>query len=164
MSTRLVALLMVAIAMTGCNTTPVYDAAKACSIDADHVGALLDTDRYEASSKQWGEIPSGTDASTRGIYCSATVGERRLLAQVEVVGEREVARRTALLDNGKDPYTLGDGRAAVAGRSAMWACGSVLVSIEVSDDQELSLSKPQLQEALADLAQAVTCYQLADQP
>lgn len=159
------AVLAVSIGASGCSRTPIYDSATACSIGTSEVGALLDTDRFTAESGQFPELPTGIPPGSRVFNCTASGGDRDLLAGVDLVGSVAAERARSLIERSPRTFPVGEGVAVNDATSAMWTCGSVVARVEVSKQDrsaDLEVESSALRAAIGDLAAAVGCAELSD--
>ncbi|MGJ9423032.1 hypothetical protein [Aeromicrobium sp. CF3.5] len=146
--------------VAGCASTPTYDAQTACSLAADDVATLLDTDRFVAESGQFPELPTGIPKGSRVFSCTASGGDRDLLAGVDLVGSVAAERARSLIERSPRTFPVGEGVAVNDATGAMWACGSVVARIEVRKQDRsagLDVESSALQAAITDVADAVGC-------
>jgi len=156
----MVAALVAAALPTLAACTSPYEATHACSIPADTVAELVGTERFTANHERVDGLPFATTSTAeRGsTACRVDARETSLVVRAMIVPDSEAQRRTEQLESYEGSYALGGGPAWVEVPDAGWACGSVVVMVNVEGEDRYEASESALREALETLAREATCF------
>ena len=115
---------VVAVALSGCSSTPEYDADQACSLDAEAVASLMGSAQFTAESPTMESLPLTASVPGR-TSCTVDRDDNRLLIEAMVQGNDQAEANVANArdEPGHFEYRGGDGY--VHDDALVWTCGNV---------------------------------------
>ncbi|MGJ9423031.1 hypothetical protein [Aeromicrobium sp. CF3.5] len=121
---------------------------------------MLDTDRFTAD-RFVPDLPESLEETgyVEPRVCFADGGGSRVRVRVDIVGSSEVERLQTQVQEGAS-VKLGEGRAGIGSSRTVWACGAIVVALDVYNDdrsEQISVDDETMQAAITDLAEGVGC-------
>lgn len=120
------------IVASACNSIPVYDHAKACSLDAAVAEGLLESDRFTADAPELVPSPVGNGADG-SILCSVDRGENKILIQARAYPRADIEIERAKAEAEESRYEYRGGFGYIRDDAIVWTCGVVHARMSIRE-------------------------------